>query len=202
MAGSKAKEEAELNALLPDTETEDKAPQWHHRKKHDARCRICKAAKRREIEKWFVCWRSMEEIEQQFNCEPETQKKHAMACGLYIRRMRNTKYAYAKILEQGMSKLQHQDVTPKEMIQLLNWVDKLEGRVVEKHHHDGAPRTINFISVPLPGGIENKDVKELKAAIVKEPLLLPGKVIEEKLAKSPRTKPQRAPKASDEDLAE
>ena len=65
------------------------------------KCRICRHARRSDIEEAFVNWASPVRIAKQYSVSRDALYRHAHAVGLFPRRQRNVRAALEKIIEQA-----------------------------------------------------------------------------------------------------
>ena len=71
------------------------------RGRHEYKCRICRHARRSDIEEAFVNWVSPVRIAKQYSVSRDALYRHAHAVGLFPRRQRNVRAALEKIIEQA-----------------------------------------------------------------------------------------------------
>lgn len=159
--------------------SEELAPLTYHEPKFDKSCPICVHGQRNLIEKYYIRRRPMHELVRVFAQPEDVFHQHARAVGLYKKRANNTAAIVDFVLEQGVEALHEgkMELGVKDLMWAVNHRDKLLGRIRENIDINTAPVVHIHTSIPGVGGISNSDVKEIKAAEVKERLPLPSDLV-------------------------
>lgn len=143
-----------------------------HAKVFDQKCLICQHPQRTLLEKWYMQRRPMTELISIFGFPEQLFHLHGRATKLFKKRANNTAAIVNLVLENGMEALKagHMELTIKDLAWAVGHRDKLLGRIKDRVDINVPPILHLHTTIPGVGGIADVDVKEIKAAEIREQL--------------------------------
>ncbi len=124
--------------------------------RHNSKCAVCNHPDRESIESDFIAWRSVTMLAREFDVQPRSIYRHAVACDLFSRRSRNVRMALEQIIQRADSIM----VTPSSIVQAV----KAHARISSQGQWRNHERRIHLdISVsgsaqePLPPATLSRD---------------------------------------------
>lgn len=141
------------------------------------RCKVCASPARSEIEEKYIGWEATaEDLADQYGLPHLLLLRHFRARNLIYKRVANTFSLHLKVQEEGKRVLNagivDPDVVAKLAVDSAKHMDKMEGRIVQKHDvaHQGQ---LQVVAPPLPGGApgsEQDDIIQEAEVLNDEPL--------------------------------
>jgi hypothetical protein len=97
----------------------------------DGGCRVCRHPQREAIEAEFVRWKTLREIEAEFNVPKDSVARHARARGLEERRSRNVRGVLVRVVEKG---IETAEVTSAALVAAATALAKMgeDGRLTDR----------------------------------------------------------------------
>ncbi len=104
-----------------------------NRGRHEYQCRICRHARRADIEQDFVNWASLAQIAKKYSVSRDGVYRHAHVFGLIDKRRRNVRAALERIIE----KAGEVDVTAAAVVAAIQAYSKINamGHWVDRSEH-------------------------------------------------------------------
>lgn len=128
---------------------------------HRAKCEICMTQSlRAQVDHLYVNFTPVADICEKFKLDPEVLERHVRVANLRMKKFANTKEVYSRIIELGMANPAALDIKAKDVQRAAEWIDRLEGRIIEKKEINGPPRIL-LIGVPTAGGVMDQPEGEI-----------------------------------------
>ena len=136
----------------------------------DKDCPICALPTeiRQELQDQYVSACPMGVLVVKFGINVNWIKAHVRAFALEYERAKDTDRVYAVIADLGLKNIKQKpgEVTPEVLLKTLNWIDRREGRVVERVQVQAAPAIIFATEVPLPPPFRRAELQEPTRAVL------------------------------------